>query len=466
MDVGMKWRVALAAIVKDEEDYIVDWICYHTSIGVDHFFVYDNGSTDRTRDLLIKFVNGGLVTLISWPMRGGQVDAYSHAIKLLSGNTEWLGFLDVDEFLVMHQHQEVYELLSSLDADQLLLPWRNFPYSGHNSAPGGATLENFCWAYRIAPGAVTQVKHFVRPEMVTQVTAHFSFIKGDRTKLPTGEAHPLSHAIVSPTYAGAQINHYATRSFYENQARLRKGQVSGSSHKRLDEFAPMSAGLADRMDYDDSILRHLPKFKEERANWQKAAEYPHRFGLKQKWPVLESYNNLIFYLAKSFGNYLTDQQTIKPLSEIPFVQTLVSGSKVDLAPMLIGSKRSSIYFDVSNQGYLRFFQGTIHYGDFVRRFGFDCFSSFRSIAVADSWTQSSTLSGSGFLGLADIESEGLVTVITTLSSGEHVLAKEAIPAGRHCVIVYSPNCPPNATSINFKVVGGSLIKEAFFGHLP
>jgi glycosyltransferase involved in cell wall biosynthesis len=131
----MNWRTVLTAIVKDEADYIVDWLCYHISLGVEHFFIYDNGSSDNTRELLTKFVNGGVVTLVSWPMRGGQIDAYSHAIKFLSGNAEWVGFLDIDEFLVMHEHENVYEFLSSLNADQVLLPWRNFPYSGHQDPP-------------------------------------------------------------------------------------------------------------------------------------------------------------------------------------------------------------------------------------------------------------------------------------------------------------------------------------------
>ena len=462
----MNWRMVLTAIVKDEADYIVDWLCYHISLGVEHFFIYDNGSSDNTQELLAKFINGGVVTLVSWPMRGGQIDAYSHAIKFLSGNAEWVGFLDIDEFLVMHGHEDVYEFLSSLDADQVLLPWRNFPYSGHQSPPGGSSLENFFWSYRIAPGDVTQVKYFVRPEVVDRVTAHFSFTKTERTKLPTGESQRLTHAIADPTYKVAQINHYATRSFIENQARLKKGQVSGSSHKRLDDFIPMTAGLASRMDYDDSILRHVGKFKQTRATWSKTADYPHRFGLRQKRAVLSSFNNVIFYLAKSFGNYLTEQTSIKPVADIPFVQTQVSGNKIDLNPMLIGFRRPIIYFDISHKSSLKYFQGTIHYGDFVRRFGFDCFSVFRSVKVAGSWSHSLTINGCGVLAIADLESECGITVSMSRYCNDKLLMAEAIPAGRHCVILYIPEAPPNELSVELKILGDCLIHEALFGLLP
>ncbi|WP_369598480.1 glycosyltransferase family 2 protein, partial [uncultured Muribaculum sp.] len=40
-------KVSLCLIFKDEEPYLKEWIDYHILIGVDHFYLYNNNSSDR-----------------------------------------------------------------------------------------------------------------------------------------------------------------------------------------------------------------------------------------------------------------------------------------------------------------------------------------------------------------------------------------------------------------------------------
>ena len=44
--------VAIATVLRDEEHYIAEWVSFHRAVGVRHFFVYDDGSTDRTLPIL------------------------------------------------------------------------------------------------------------------------------------------------------------------------------------------------------------------------------------------------------------------------------------------------------------------------------------------------------------------------------------------------------------------------------
>jgi hypothetical protein len=34
--------VCLAAILKDEDRFVEEWVAYHRLLGVDHFYLYDN----------------------------------------------------------------------------------------------------------------------------------------------------------------------------------------------------------------------------------------------------------------------------------------------------------------------------------------------------------------------------------------------------------------------------------------
>ena len=45
-------RAHICAIVKDEGRYIREWLAYHNAIGFEHFYIYDNESTDDTRQAL------------------------------------------------------------------------------------------------------------------------------------------------------------------------------------------------------------------------------------------------------------------------------------------------------------------------------------------------------------------------------------------------------------------------------
>jgi hypothetical protein len=61
-----KHYLAVFAIVRNEGAYIKEWFEFHRMMGVNHFFIYDNGSIDGTADQLSPYVNEGLVTLVNW----------------------------------------------------------------------------------------------------------------------------------------------------------------------------------------------------------------------------------------------------------------------------------------------------------------------------------------------------------------------------------------------------------------
>ena len=47
-----QYALALCCIVKDEDEYLQEWIKYHLKIGVQHFFIYDNESKTPVSDTL------------------------------------------------------------------------------------------------------------------------------------------------------------------------------------------------------------------------------------------------------------------------------------------------------------------------------------------------------------------------------------------------------------------------------
>ena len=81
--------IAIVAIAKNEEDYILDWLSFHALAGASEIILYNNQSDDETASIAERFT-GCPVTVIPWEYRAKtlrhnmilprQIMAYAHAI--------------------------------------------------------------------------------------------------------------------------------------------------------------------------------------------------------------------------------------------------------------------------------------------------------------------------------------------------------------------------------------------------
>jgi glycosyl transferase family 92 len=121
-----KHELSVCAIFKNEKKYLKEWIEYHRMIGIDHFYLYNNNSSDRPLTILLPYIKQGVVTLISWPdalpeekeensamwALSTQVSAYENAIQTRAKKeSEWLVLMSVDEFLVPGEQTSLKTLL-------------------------------------------------------------------------------------------------------------------------------------------------------------------------------------------------------------------------------------------------------------------------------------------------------------------------------------------------------------------
>lgn len=96
---NLKHRISLCLIFKNEAPFLKEWIDYHRTIGVDHFYLYNNNSTDDYKLVLKPYIDNSIVTLIDYPGNHVQMKAYKHCFENFSTETNWIGFFDTDEFI-------------------------------------------------------------------------------------------------------------------------------------------------------------------------------------------------------------------------------------------------------------------------------------------------------------------------------------------------------------------------------
>jgi hypothetical protein len=158
--------VAVCLRIKDEAPFLAEWLDYHAAAGIEHFFIYESFSSDNFREVLQPYVDRGTVTLISdWPYVPVTPYAERDCILRALNRFEWVGFLDVDEFLAIADGSGIGEFLSRFpDAPAVAFHWFMYGSSGHKIKPAGSVIQ--AYTFRCARPD-QHVKVFVRPGQVT-----------------------------------------------------------------------------------------------------------------------------------------------------------------------------------------------------------------------------------------------------------------------------------------------------------
>ena len=89
-DTPFENELAIGAIMKDEGPYLKEWLDFHILVGVTKFYLYDNDSSDNTKEILKPYIKQGIVEYNYWPGKAMQMPAYHDILQKHSFDTRWL----------------------------------------------------------------------------------------------------------------------------------------------------------------------------------------------------------------------------------------------------------------------------------------------------------------------------------------------------------------------------------------
>lgn len=157
--------IAIGAIVKNEGRYIEEWIEYHRLIGVEKFYIVDNGSTDDTIEVLKKYIDMGIIELYVAEGKDLQLKAYNNLINYHRDDTKWIAFIDVDEFIYIHDGSNIKDFLKDYEEyNGLGINWRCIGPSGHKYATKGSLLANYNMMLELNCNENLHIKSIVQPK--------------------------------------------------------------------------------------------------------------------------------------------------------------------------------------------------------------------------------------------------------------------------------------------------------------
>lgn len=147
-NLSKKYYVSICAIFKDEGAYLKEWLEYYLMIGVEHFYLYNNFSADNYKEILNPYIEKGIVTLKEWPVNQGQLSAYQDCYEKNKEESQWIGFLDIDEFVCPYKVNDIKEWLKKYELfPSIIIYWKMFGTSGKICREKKLLIEEFYISY-------------------------------------------------------------------------------------------------------------------------------------------------------------------------------------------------------------------------------------------------------------------------------------------------------------------------------
>lgn len=275
-----KGKLAIAAIFRNEKEYILEWIAWHRSQGISDFIIYDNDSDDGTTKLLEKLTALKIIQLFNIPRQTNpQAKAYENIINDFITQYELIAFIDADEFIVPQNNKTAYNNIFSLfnndkSIGALGINWKIFGSSHYNHKPDGNVLDSFIHAAYKKREGNHPIKSIYRPEAIKNIFSHranlnlnYKYISSSGEPIIFSDQNnaPIQNAIRTTSKStfvcdkNLRIHHYAVKSKEEfNNKKKAKGDAFyGQDRKKGDHYFKSY----DLNDYESKIPEtHLEKF--------------------------------------------------------------------------------------------------------------------------------------------------------------------------------------------------------------
>lgn len=170
-----EWELVVCTVFKDEGEYLEEWLNHYLDLGVDHFFLFDDASTDNFREVLKPYLNNGLITLAPLNMDnpGNHLGCYSgyqlvkinEVFQTFGHRIKWLAAIDVDEYIVPNKHLSLVDYLRDIEIEVsnvgfVSIPWFNFGTSFIEKIPYGQ-LTNFLTLRESEGGCMAKIIYYV-----------------------------------------------------------------------------------------------------------------------------------------------------------------------------------------------------------------------------------------------------------------------------------------------------------------
>jgi hypothetical protein len=267
MEITNKYYLSVCTTIKDEARYLQEFIEIHLMFGVEHFYIYDNDSTDNIMDVIEAYKE-----YITYEKVNGfckQLPTYDKCLIDHRMQSRWIAFIDVDEHIVPIKCGNLVPILKEYeDFPGVEFNWCCFNSGLEIKYNNGLLCERFKWRNIQDSHQNRHVKTIVNPQLTECTVGHphrFLYKNGlravysDKT-ITTGNVNSFFDKPV--IWNDVRINHYSKRSLEEYLMKIKRGTADHNKDNNiysLDDFMNDNISVI----YDPYMDLHIPRLKEQ-----------------------------------------------------------------------------------------------------------------------------------------------------------------------------------------------------------
>ncbi len=234
--------LAVAAIVKNEAPYLNEWISYHIRIGVGKFYIFDNDSTDCTRELLQPLIADGRVVYHRLSGKQRQIDAYNLALRKYGRLHRYIAMIDLDEFIYVTDGKRLVDRLDDFfemypNAGGCALNWAIFGSSGYREKPDGLVTQTYLHRSVQDFPKNRHIKTVCIPERVWGFPNPHYAVYRRRYGAFTFSGERVEGAMSNTVdWSSVRLNHYFTKSYSEFLEKRSRGMADNADIRAISDF--------------------------------------------------------------------------------------------------------------------------------------------------------------------------------------------------------------------------------------
>lgn len=260
-----KMDIIICSLIKNEHNYLKEWIDYHLSIGFTKIYLFEDYGSTSHKDITDNYDNVILQTLKEYGIEYStnlcmnQESTYNKFSKNLENKNIWCAFIDVDEFVTLDkEYNNIQEICKIYNQEKgIFLNWKQYGSSGNIYYENKPVRERFtktCDIYTNDEWCAC--KSFVNFNNIDlnniQKIGHHIWI-GLKNTIGTEEFGES----INYKYKTIWLNHYFTKSWEEwcNRWKLRNDELYGNRY--LDIFFECDKEMISKKDELHSIAKNI-----------------------------------------------------------------------------------------------------------------------------------------------------------------------------------------------------------------
>ena len=236
-------KTAICVIIKDEINYLDEWLSWHLNLGIDEIFLYEDYGSKSHLDIVKPYgdrVHLNSIDIIfnsSDPNKNvintgerNQIQLFNYFPQMYKDDFDWVLFNDLDEFLILKQ--PLHKLLEEYkDETAILLRWKWYGASGHVNKPIGKVMDNYIIQTTTTFDWGWQFKSFINCKKFQKWEKHLHKAEGAIFPLTEWGGHK------------AWLNHYFTKSWEEWKTKILDRGDSFPGHRKIMNFFELNKDM-------------------------------------------------------------------------------------------------------------------------------------------------------------------------------------------------------------------------------